>query len=68
MTLCDVSLWSAIITLVSPTDPQEAQRTEMLKLKRRFVRDRNITSAFFAKTEAKKKIMREVSVPRTGSR
>eukprot|EP00731_Ephydatia_muelleri_P028749 Em0020g393a len=42
-----------------PTDPQEAQRTEMLKLKRRFVRDRNITSAFFAKTEAKKKILRE---------
>ena len=36
----------------------------MLKLKRRFIRDRNVTSAFFAKTEAKKKILRDVSVSR----
>ena len=41
-------------------DPQEAQRTEIMKLKRRFLKDRKITSAFFAKTESRKKIMREV--------
>ena len=35
----------------------------MLKLKKRFIRDRSITSAFFAKAEAKKKIVREVSGP-----
>ena len=42
-------------------DPQEERRTEIMKLKRRFLKDRKITSAFFAKTESRKKIMREVS-------
>ena len=42
-------------------DPQEERRTEIMKLKRRFLKDRKITSAFFAKTGSRKKIMREVS-------
>ncbi len=43
-----------------PTDPKEEQRKEVLKLKRRFLRDRKITSAFFAKTGYRKKLVREV--------
>ena len=44
----------------SSLDPQEERRREIMKLKRRFVRDRKITSAHFAKTEALRKKRREV--------
>lgn len=44
----------------SSLDPQEERRREVMKLKRRFIRDRKITSAHFAKTEALKKKRREV--------
>lgn len=42
------------------TDPEEAKRSEILKLKRRFMRDKKVASAFIAKTEAKRKVLREV--------
>ena len=41
-------------------DPQDVQRREILKLKRRFIRDRKITSEYYAKTQARKNIAREV--------
>ena len=44
----------------SSQDPQEEQRREIMKLKRRFIRDRKITSDYFAKTQARKNIAREV--------
>ena len=45
---------------VSSQDPQEAQRKEIMKLKRRFIRDRKVTSDYFARTQARKNIAREV--------
>ena len=44
----------------TPKDPQEEQRSEIMKLKRRFIRDRKITSDYYAKTQAKRNIAREV--------
>ena len=41
-------------------DSKEQQRKEIMKLKRRFLKDRKMTSAFFAKTQTRQKIMREV--------
>ena len=35
---------------------------EIMKLKRRFLKDRKVTSAFFAKSQSRQKIMREVHV------
>ena len=43
-------------------DPKEQRRMEIMKLKRRFLKDRKITSAFYAKSQSRQKIMREVSV------
>ncbi len=43
------------------TDPEEQKRLEVLKLKRRFIRDKSATSAYIAKIEAKRKIARQVS-------
>ena len=40
---------------------EEARRREVMKLKRRFLKSRETTSAYFARSEARKKIMREVS-------
>ena len=42
-------------------DSKEQQRKEIMKLKRRFLKDRKMTSAFFAKTQTRQKIMREVN-------
>ena len=44
----------------SSQDPQEIQRREIMKLKRRFIRDRKSTSEYYAKTQARKNIAREV--------
>ena len=41
-------------------NPQEIQRREIMKLKRRFIRDRKITGEYYAKTQARKNIAREV--------
>ena len=41
-------------------DSKEKQRKEIMKLKRRFVKDRKLTSAFFAKSQSRKSIAREV--------
>ena len=41
-------------------NPQEVQRREIMKLKRRFIRDRKITGEYYAKTQARKNIAREV--------
>jgi DNA-dependent protein kinase catalytic subunit len=43
----------------SGKDSKELQRMEIMKLKRRFLKDRKMTSAFFAKTQTRQKIMRE---------
>ena len=47
--------------LILATDPEEQKRLEVLKLKRRFIRDKSATSAYIAKIEAKRKIARQVS-------
>ncbi len=39
---------------------EDARRREVLKLKRRFLRSREATNAYFAKSEMRKKSMREV--------
>ena len=39
---------------------EEARRREVLRLKKRFLKSRESTSAYFAKTETRRKIMREV--------
>lgn len=41
-------------------DPKEIQRREIMKLKRRFIRDRKTTSEYYAKSQARKNIAREV--------
>lgn len=41
-------------------DPQDVQRREIMKLKRRFIRDRKTTSEYYAKTQARKNIARAV--------
>lgn len=46
----------------STQDPQEMQRREIMKLKRRFIRDRKITSDYYAKTQQRKKIARQVYI------
>ena len=46
--------------LSSSQDPKEEQRREILKLKRRFIRDRKTTSEYYAKSQARKNIAREV--------
>ncbi|XP_064405997.1 DNA-dependent protein kinase catalytic subunit-like isoform X2 [Halichondria panicea] len=46
------------------TDPEEQKRLEVLKLKRRFIRDKSATSAYIAKIEAKRKIARQETVRR----
>ena len=48
--------------LASSQDPKEDQRREILKLKRRFIRDRKATSEYYAKSMARKNIAREVLV------
>lgn len=39
---------------------QEERHQQAMKLKRRFLKDKEMTSSFFAKSEARKKVMREV--------
>ena len=46
--------------VVVAVDSKEKQRKEIMKLKRRFVKDRKLTSAFFAKSQSRKSIAREV--------
>ena len=46
----------------SSQDPQEEQRRGILKLKKRFIRDRRTTSDYFAKTAARRNVAREVIV------
>ena len=41
-------------------DPKEVQRREIMKLKRRFIRDRKITSEYYAKSQARRNIAKEV--------
>ena len=43
-------------------DTKEERRQQVLKLKRRALKDKEMVSSFFAKNEARRKIMREVSV------
>ena len=47
-------------TLSDETSTEEEKRKQILKLKRRFLKSKETTSAFFAKSEARKKVMREV--------
>jgi len=47
-------------TLSDESSTEEEKRKEILKLKRRFLKSKETTSLFFAKTQARKKIMREV--------
>lgn len=42
-----------------PSTTEERQK-EILKLKRRFLKNKEVTSSFFAKSEMRKKVMREV--------
>ena len=39
---------------------QEEKQKEILRLKRRFLKNKDVTSSFFAKSEMRKKVMREV--------
>lgn len=39
---------------------KEQRRQQIMKLKKRFLKDKEMTSSFFAKSEAQKKITREV--------
>ena len=48
------------VCCVVAVDSKEKQRKEIMKLKRRFVKDRKLTSAFFAKSQSRKSIAREV--------
>ena len=41
-------------------DPKEQKRLEIMKLKKRFLKDRKITSAFYAKSQSRQKMQREV--------
>jgi len=43
-------------------DSSEEQRDEILKLKRRFIKDKSVTSNFYARYGARKKARKEVSV------
>jgi DNA-dependent protein kinase catalytic subunit len=43
----------------SASDPKEQKRMEIMKLKRRFLKDRKVTSAFFAKSQSRQKTQRE---------
>ena len=47
-------------TLSDETSTEEEKRKQILKLKKRFLKSKETTSAFFAKSEARKKVMREV--------
>lgn len=48
---------------VPETGSQDERRRQIMKLKKRFFKDKDITSSFFAKTETRKKIIREVRKP-----
>ncbi|CAI8051260.1 DNA-dependent protein kinase catalytic subunit [Geodia barretti] len=43
----------------SASDPKEQKRMEIMKLKRRFLKDRKVASAFFAKSQSRQKTQRE---------
>lgn len=45
---------------VPETGSQDERRWEIMKLKKRFLKNKDITSSFFAKSETRKKIIREV--------
>ena len=51
----------SVLFVVAAGDPKEEQRKEIMKLKRRFLKDRKVTSAFFARSQSRQKIAREVS-------
>ena len=46
--------------MLAVADPKEQKRMEIMRLKRRFLKDRNVTSAFYAKSQSRQKIQREV--------
>ena len=45
---------------VPETGSQDERRWQIMKLKKRFLKNKDITSSFFAKSETRKKIIREV--------
>ena len=45
---------------VPETGSQDERRWQIMKLKKRFLKNKDITSSFFAKSETHKKIIREV--------
>ena len=48
---------------VPETGSQDERRRQIMKLKKRFLKNKDITSSFFAKNEGRKKIIREVRRP-----
>lgn len=48
---------------VPETGSQDERRWQIMKLKKRFLKNKDITSSFFAKSETRKKIIREVRSP-----
>ena len=48
--------------MLAAADPKEQKRMEIMRLKRRFLKDRKVTSAFYAKSQSRQKIQREVDI------